>query len=190
MKFCSDCGHSLILAIPAGDLRERFICSHCGRIHYQNPNLVVGVIAHWQDQVLLCRRGIEPQKGLWCLPAGFMENGESSDEGAMREAKEETCAELEIQSLYAVYNLPHINQTYMYYRAKLLSPKVEAGLETLEAQLFKQNEIPWSQLAYPSIAAALQQFFIDHKNSQSGEEKYPLIHETINNQASLLGNAS
>ncbi|MBB6520739.1 NUDIX hydrolase [Pseudoteredinibacter isoporae] len=185
MNFCSDCGHKLILAIPAGDLRERHICNQCSRIHYENPKLVVGVIAHWQDQVLLCRRGIEPQKGLWCLPAGFMENGESSDEGAMREAEEETRAQLEIESLYAVYNLPHINQTYMYYLAKLITPKVEAGLETLEAQLFKQHEIPWSQLAYPSIAAALQQFFIDQKRGQ-----FPLIHETINSQANLLGNAS
>lgn len=180
MKYCSDCGQTLEIQTPTGDTRERFVCQSCHKVHYQNPNVVAGVVAHSGEKVLLCRRGIEPQKGYWCLPAGFMENGESSDQAAAREAVEETYAKLEMQSLYAVFNLPHIDQVYMYYLAKLEDENIGAGRETIEAGLFAEDEIPWDQLAYPTIAAVLKQYFLDRKDNN-----FPLIHQLVDSAQAL-----
>ncbi|MDG2479688.1 MAG: NUDIX hydrolase [Alphaproteobacteria bacterium] len=141
--------------IPEGDNRERLVCNDCGFVHYSNPKVVVGSVAHWEGGVLLCRRAIEPRTGYWTLPAGFMEEGETTEQGARREAREETGAELEFDHLLGVYNIPRISQVQVIYAARLLSPKVEALEETLEVGLFGWETIPWDDLAFPSVHWAL-----------------------------------
>jgi len=165
MKFCSECGKSVIHRIPEGDNLPRYICEHCDIIHYQNPKLVVGCLPVWKDQVLLCKRAIEPSYGLWTLPAGFMENQESLEQAALRESDEEANANLEIESLYSVISLPHINQIYVLYRAKLLDLDFYAGPESLDVQLFNEEDIPWEQLAFKTIENTLRRFFEDRKQN-------------------------
>ncbi len=128
VKYCSTCGQSVGLRIPNGDNRERFVCDGCGTIHYQNPKVVTGCLPVYGDRVLLCRRAIQPRAGLWTLPAGFLENGETSSDGAIRETLEEACANVSIEGLYAVFNLPHISQIYMFFRASLLDLDFRPGL--------------------------------------------------------------
>ena len=135
MKFCSQCGAAVSSRIPDGDTLPRYVCDSCHTIHYQNPKMVVGCIPEWEDKILLCRRAIEPRHGLWTVPAGFMENGETTDQGALRETLEEANARVEIGSLYALYNIPHINQVYILFRARLLDLDFKAGAETLEDRL-------------------------------------------------------
>jgi len=163
MKFCSLCGELVRKAIPEGDNRERHICDACDTIHYQNPKIVAGCIPTWEDQILLCRRAIEPRYGLWTVPAGFMENGESTHEGAARETLEEANARVKVDELYVTVNLPHIDQVYMLFRAQLLDLDFSAGEESLEVALFKEHEIPWDELAFPTVSLALQQYFADRK---------------------------
>lgn len=138
-------------AIPDGDNRERLVCRDCGFIHYQNPKVVVGAIVTWQDQFLLCRRAIEPRRGFWTMPAGYLEENESAAAGAMREAREEACAHIVIDHLLAVYDVPRLSQIQLIYRAHLDAPEFAAGHETLEAKLFGWDELPWSELAFPSV---------------------------------------
>ncbi|MGH8752163.1 MAG: NUDIX hydrolase [Burkholderiales bacterium] len=164
MKFCSSCGAPVQSRIPTGDTLPRFVCEACGAIHYQNPKIVVGCIPEWRDQVLLCRRAIEPRHGLWTLPAGFLENHETVSEGARRETLEEAHARVEIGALFALYNLPHINQVYMLFRARLLDLDFRAGSESLEVQLFEEQAIPWEQLAFRAIRETLQAYFSDRRN--------------------------
>ncbi len=161
MKYCGNCGAPVELRIPAGDDRQRYICSACGSIHYQNPKLVVGCVAEFGDRILLCRRAIEPRLGLWTLPAGFMENGETVEEAAVRETAEEAKARVEILSLFSVVSLPHISQVYMLFRGRLLDEDFGAGAETLEVRLFLERDIPWDELAFPSIAHTLDRYFED-----------------------------
>ncbi len=161
MKYCGNCGAPVELRIPAGDDRERYTCSACGSIHYQNPKLVVGCVAELGDRILLCRRAIEPRLGLWTLPAGFMENGETVEEAAVRETAEEAKARVEILSLFSVVSLPHISQVYMLFRGRLLNEDFGAGHETLEVRLFLEQDIPWDDLAFPSIAHTLDRYFKD-----------------------------
>lgn len=156
MRFCSHCGASVIYTVPAGDQRERAVCNQCGQIHYQNPQLVVGAVAFWQNQLLLCRRAIRPRVGYWAFPAGYLELGETTEEGACREAWEEAQAELEIQSLLAVYNLAHLSQVQIIYLATLRHPNIQAGEESLEVGLFAWADIPWDELAFPSNHWALR----------------------------------
>ena len=163
MKYCSQCGSTLGLGIPRGDNRPRHLCDGCGHIHYQNPKIVTGVIPEWQDQLLLCRRAIEPRYGLWTLPAGFMEYGESADEGVAREALEEANARIRIDSLYTLFNLPHIDQVYMIYRGTLLDLEFGAGAESLEVSLFQEGEIPWDQLAFQVVRETLKLYFDDRR---------------------------
>lgn len=163
MNFCSECGKSVVHRIPEGDNRLRFICEHCDTIHYQNPKLVVGCLPVWKDQVLLCKRAIEPCSGLWTLPAGFMENQESLEEAGLRESAEEANANLEIENLYSIISLPHINQIYVLYRARLLDLDFYAGPESLDVQLFHEEEIPWENLAFKTIEVTLKHFFSDRK---------------------------
>jgi ADP-ribose pyrophosphatase YjhB (NUDIX family) len=139
------------------------VCDACQAIHYQNPRMVVGCIVEWQDRILLCRRAIEPRYGLWTVPAGFMENGETTFQGAIRETLEEANARVEIGQLYALYNIPHVNQVYLLFRARLLDASVTAGAETLEVRLFDESEIPWDQIAFASIRDALTHFYADRK---------------------------
>ncbi len=161
MKFCSSCGNQVVFRIPAGDNRERFLCEHCETIHYLNPRVVTGCLPVWEDKVLLCRRAIDPRSGYWTLPAGFLENGESVEEGALRETREEACAEIVEPSLYTMFSLPHISQIYLFYRGELAAPQFAAGEESLEVALFAESEIPWDELAFPVITQTLQHYFSD-----------------------------
>lgn len=163
MKFCSECGQGVTARVPDGDTRSRFVCDHCQTIHYQNPRIVAGCLAVHGQQVLLCRRAIEPRRGYWTLPAGFMENGETIEEAALRETWEEARARLQQQELYMLFNLPHINQVYMFFRGDLADLDFSAGEESLEVRLFHEHEIPWDELAFPTIGKTLKQYFIDRQ---------------------------
>lgn len=161
MKFCSNCGAPVELRIPEGDSLPRFVCGACGVIHYQNPRMIVGCIPEWEDRILLCRRGIEPRHGLWTVPAGFMENGETTMQGAARETLEEANARVEVGQLYALYNIPHINQVYILFRARLLDLDFSAGAETLETRLFLEAEVPWERLAFATVRNTLTHYYGD-----------------------------
>lgn len=166
MNFCSQCGHAVVQKIPEGDSQLRYVCEHCHTVHYQNPKVVCGCLPVWQDKVLLCRRAIEPRRGFWTLPAGFMENGETTPEAAARETWEEAEAKVNMQGLYAVFNIRHINQIYMMFRAELENGEFGVGVESLETRLFSEEEIPWEELAFPSITRTLRYFFEDRKNGE------------------------
>lgn len=161
MNFCSNCGERVSLRIPEGDNLPRFVCDACHTTHYQNPNIVAGCIPEWDGKILLCRRAIEPRHGYWTLPAGFMENKETSIEAAARETLEEAGARVEVTSLYCIYNLPHISQVYMMFRSKMTTPDFHAGTESLEVKLFTESEIPWSELAFPVIEETLRRYYED-----------------------------
>lgn len=158
MKFCSSCGQTVSQIIPAGDNRLRFVCDGCGMIHYSNPNNVCGAILTWGDKILLCKRAIEPRYGLWTLPAGFMENGETVAEAAARESMEEANAEARQLSLFAVFSLPHISQVYLMYHGELANDAVSPGVESLETGLFEIDEIPWAEIAFPAVRRSLELF--------------------------------
>ncbi len=166
-KHCPDCGAPVVYRIPDDDNRERAVCTACGTIHYQNPINVVGTLPVWGDgpegQVLLCKRAIEPRYGLWTLPAGFLELGETAVEGAKRETDEEAGAQVEMQDLYCLMNVVSVGQIHLFYRAKLLSPVFNPGPESLEAKLFHEHEVPWDQIAFRTVRQTLQHFFEDRK---------------------------
>ena len=164
MNYCSQCGAKVALKVPAGDNLPRFVCDTCLVIHYQNPRIVAGCIPEWEDRILLCRRAIEPQYGLWTLPAGFMENGETIEQAALRETREEAEADVELTSLYTVFSIPHISQVYLIFRGSLRSADFKAGHESLEVQLFRPDEIPWETLAFRVISATLQHYVEDQQN--------------------------
>lgn len=163
MKFCSECGTLVEFRIPADDVLPRHICPQCETIHYRNPKLVVGCIAEWQGGILLCRRAIEPAYGLWTLPAGFMENGESTAQAALRETHEEACARVEIDALFSLISIPHIDQVHLFYRARLLDTDFSPGIESLETRLFSENDIPWNELAFRSITQCIRAYFADRR---------------------------
>lgn len=144
--------------VPEGDTKERYVCGRCGHIHYSNPKIVVGSVVAHNDRILLCRRAIEPRKGLWTLPAGFLEDHETPEEGARREAREEACADITLEALLAVYTISHISQVQLMYRARLAAPEIAAGPESLDVVLFSWSEIPWNELAFPSVAWALRHY--------------------------------
>jgi ADP-ribose pyrophosphatase YjhB (NUDIX family) len=161
MNFCSHCGQPVTHRIPDGDNVPRYVCDACGTVHYQNPNMVVGCIVEWQDRILLCRRAIEPRHGYWTTPAGFMERGETVEEGAAREVREEALAEVEMGSLVAMVNVPHVDQVHLLFRARLIGGAYGAGDETLEAALYDESEIPWDDLAFPSVQFGLERYLED-----------------------------
>ena len=161
MNFCSDCGNAVIKKIPQGDNRERHVCGNCELIHYQNPKVIAGVLPVFGDQVLLCKRSIEPRHGFWTLPAGFLENGESSLEGALRECEEEANATVVNPELYALFDIPQINQVYVFYRAELMEPVFGPSSESSEVALFDEQDIPWSELAFPVVELAIDHFLKD-----------------------------
>ena len=163
MKYCSQCGASVIIRIPEGDNMPRHICDDCNTIHYQNPKVVNGCIGEWDNKILLCKRAIEPRYGLWTLPAGFMENGETTQEGAMRETWEEACATMSDVSLYGLFSLPHINQVYVMFRGSVIDGKASAGNESLDVGFFAEEDIPWDELAFPVIKESLELYFADRK---------------------------
>lgn len=161
MKFCSNCGATVVHKVPEGDNLPRYVCEACNIIHYQNPRMVVGCVPVWEDKILLCKRAIQPRLGLWTVPAGFMENGETLDAGALRETSEEACARVAIEKLYAVYNIPHINQVYLLFLATLQDLDFKAGSETQEVRLFREDEIPWDQIAFATVRNTLTHYFSD-----------------------------
>jgi ADP-ribose pyrophosphatase YjhB (NUDIX family) len=152
--------------IPPGDDRERFICPACGRIHYQNPRMVVGCIPRWENRTLLCRRAIEPRHGTWTLPAGFLENRESVEEGARREMMEEAKASALELLPYGLYNIRHVSQVYLMFRTALASGDFGAGEESLEVRLFEESEIPWDELAFPVVEMTLRRYFRDARRGE------------------------
>lgn len=191
MRFCSQCGAGVSLTVPEGDNVARHVCDDCGTIHYQNPKIVVGCIPEWEGRLLLCRRAIEPRYGLWTLPAGFMENGETVQQGAARETLEEAQARVQVGALYALFNLPHINQVYMLFRARLTAPEYGAGAESLETQLMEEADIPWEAIAFPVIQESLRLYLRDRATGrfplragsicrlpdEAGERRYQVLLE-------------
>jgi ADP-ribose pyrophosphatase YjhB (NUDIX family) len=157
MRFCPNCAEPLAQRIPEGDDRERYVCDACGTIHYRNPRIVTGcLVTADADSVLLCRRAIEPRRGAWTLPAGYMENGESAAEGAVRETWEEARANVELDGLYTVFDLPHIHQVYLFYRARLVGGRYASGPESLEVRVFHADELPWEDLSFPVVRDTLR----------------------------------
>jgi ADP-ribose pyrophosphatase YjhB (NUDIX family) len=166
MNFCSHCGSAVVLKTPDGDSRLRFVCESCRTVHYQNPKVVCGCLPVWEDRVLMCRRAIEPRRGFWTLPAGFMENGETTPEAAARETAEEAAARVTIGELYALFNIRHINQVYLMFRADLHDGIYGVGEESLECRLFTEEEIPWDEIAFPTIKRTLRYYFEDRKSGE------------------------
>jgi ADP-ribose pyrophosphatase YjhB (NUDIX family) len=164
MKFCSHCGSArLAFRVPGDDNLPRHVCDDCGTIHYQNPKIVVGCLPVWEDRVLMCRRAIEPRHGLWTLPAGFLENGETVVAGAARETLEEANARVNVGELYTMISLPHINQVYMMFRAQLTDLDFGPGAESLEVALVDEADVPWERLAFRTITRTLRNYFLDRK---------------------------
>lgn len=163
MNFCSHCGSPVSLKIPAGDNLPRHVCEQCGTIHYQNPKVVVGALAEWEDKILLCRRAIEPRYGFWTLPAGFMENNETCGEAAVRETREEAGARIALGPMFTFVDLPHISQIHIIYRARLLDLDFHPGEESLDAILLGEADIPWEDIAFRSIDYTLKCFFDDRR---------------------------
>jgi ADP-ribose pyrophosphatase YjhB (NUDIX family) len=168
IKHCRACGATVDYVVPADDNRERAVCSACGLVHYENPLNVVGTVPVWQDQVLLCRRNIEPRHGFWTLPAGFMELGETTAEGALRETDEEAGAHVELEGLFSVLNVARVGQVHLFYRARLLDTHLAPGPETIEARLFQEHQIPWDALAFRTVRETLSLYFADRRRGQFG----------------------
>ena len=164
MNYCNQCGESVSQRIPPGDHLPRYICNACGTIHYQNPRVIAGCLPFFEDRVLLCRRAIEPREGCWTLPAGFLENGETTAQGALRETWEEANADANVVGLYTLFSLSHISQVYMFYRAQLSNLDFSPGIESHETRLFTQKQVPWDQLAFQVITETLNYYFEDLRN--------------------------
>lgn len=171
-KFCRNCGTAVQMRLPDdGDTRERAVCPACGTVHYDNPLNVVGTVPVWGDdgaQVLLCKRNIEPRWGKWTLPAGFMELGETTAQGALRETDEEAGAQIELGELFTLMNVPRVGQVHLFYRARLLSERFNPGHETIEARLFREDEIPWDEIAFRTVRETLQHYFADRRKGRFG----------------------
>jgi ADP-ribose pyrophosphatase YjhB (NUDIX family) len=164
IKHCRNCGAAVVYRVPDdGDTRERAVCPACDTIHYENPLNVVGTVPYWGDHVLLCKRNIEPRWGKWTLPAGFMELGESTEEGAARETVEEAGAQFEMEDLLSVLSVPRVGQVHLFYRARLLSDRFDPGHETIEARLFAESEIPWDEIAFRTVRETLLAYFADRR---------------------------
>ena len=169
MSYCSQCGQPTESRIPEGDHVERQVCPACGTIHYRNPKVIVGCVPEWQDgRIVMCRRAIEPRLGLWTFPAGFLEMGETSAAGAAREALEEAQAEVEPGELFVVINVPYVSQVYLIHRARLLAPQFGPTVESSEVVLMREDEIPWEEIAFPTIWHGLKLFFADRASGHRG----------------------
>jgi ADP-ribose pyrophosphatase YjhB (NUDIX family) len=166
IKHCRACGAATVYAVPADDNRERATCTACNTIHYENPLNVVGTVPVWGEQVLLCRRNIEPRYGLWTLPAGFMEHGETTEQGAARETDEEAGAHFEMEGLFSVLSVVRVGQVHLYFRARLLDTEFAPGPETIEARLFREDEIPWDELAFRTVRETLKFYFADRRRGR------------------------
>jgi len=164
MKFCSQCGAAVEQRIPEGDSLPRFVCPSCQTVHYTNPKVVVGCLAEWEGKILMCRRAIEPRHGLWTLPAGFLEDDETTIQGAMRETLEEAGARVEVTGLYTLFNLPSVNQVYVMYRARLLDLDFTPGPESLEVELMDESAVPWGMMAFEVITQTLRLYWQDYRH--------------------------
>lgn len=171
IQFCRQCGHAVTYRIPDdGDTRERAVCPSCHTIHYENPLNVVGTIPVMPDgRVLLCKRNIEPRKGKWTLPAGFMELDETTSQGAARETDEEAGAQIEMGRLFSIINVPRVGQVHLFYCANLLSDQFHPGPETMEARLYSEADIPWDELAFRTVSTTLERWFADRKAGNTTE---------------------
>jgi ADP-ribose pyrophosphatase YjhB (NUDIX family) len=163
IHYCKACGSPTEYRIPADDNRERAVCTACGTVHYENPLNVVGTVPVWGDRVLLCRRAIEPRYGMWTLPAGFMELGETAEAGALRETDEEAGARVVLEGLFTVLNVVRVGQLHLFYRARLLDTEFAPGAESLEVQLFEERDIPWDELAFRTVRETLRHYFSDRE---------------------------
>ncbi len=161
MKYCPYCGGTLNRRIPPGDDRERHVCDHCRRVYYENPKMVVGCIPEWEERILMCRRAIAPARGKWTLPAGYLENGESVAQGAVRETLEEAGAAVRIIQPYALFSLPSVNHIYVMFHARMASSYFCPGEESLSVALFEEEQIPWKDIAFTVIEETLRRFFLD-----------------------------
>ncbi len=162
MNFCSHCGSDkLSFTIPRHDNRYRYVCDNCATIHYSNPKIVAGCLPIWEDKVLLCKRAIPPRYGFWNVPGGYLENGETVEEGARREVREEALTEVEITGLHAIFSIPQINQVYIHFLGRLRQLQFGEGEESLEVRLFSEEEIPWPEIAFASSVFTLQNYFED-----------------------------
>ena len=176
IKHCRNCGTAVVYRVPDdGDTRERAVCPACDTIHYENPTNVVGTIPVMGERVLLCKRNIEPRWGKWTLPAGFMELGETTAEGATRETHEEAGAQIELEGLFTVLSVPRVGQVHLFYRARLLSDVFDPGHETIEARLFDEDQIPWDEIAFRTVQETLQRFFEDRRAGHFGVHNLDIV---------------
>lgn len=179
MKFCSACGSSIEVKIPDGDHLPRHVCIGCETIHYSNPRVIAGCLPVYEDKVLLCLRNIEPRFGYWTLPAGFLENAETTEQGALRETLEEAQAEVEIVSMYTYTSLVHVNQVQIFYLARLHKPEFGPTSESSEVRLFSEDEIPWEHIAFTAVENTLKRYFNDRRSGGN----YPLYRCSLNRHA-------
>ncbi len=169
MNYCSQCGSRVERRVPDGDHLPRDVCPSCGTVHYRNPKVIVGCVPEWEDgRIVMCKRAIEPRLGLWTFPAGFLELGESSGDGAAREAREEAQAEVEPGALFAVISVPYVSQVYLIHRARLKAPTFGPTVESSEVVLMREDEIPWDRIAFPTIWHSLKFFFADRASGERG----------------------
>ncbi|MCU0760008.1 MAG: NUDIX hydrolase [Steroidobacteraceae bacterium] len=166
MNYCSNCGSAVTVLVPEGEHLPRHVCTRCQTIHYQNPKLVVGCVPEHDGRLLICRRAIEPRRGYWTVPAGFMENGETLQQAAARESQEEALADVEIGSLLTVVHVLHAHQVHVFFRARLRSLEVGAGPESLEVRIVHPDEIPWPDLAFPSTEFTLRRYLDDRARNE------------------------
>jgi ADP-ribose pyrophosphatase YjhB (NUDIX family) len=166
VNYCSNCGKPVVVRVPKGDTLPRYVCDHCDAIHYQNPRIVAGCVPVWEDRILLCKRAIEPQFGKWTLPAGFMENGETVQQAAARETMEEALAKVDNIQLFGMFDIPHVNQVYVMFRAQMPEREFAPGAESLSCELLTEEQIPWTEIAFPVVDLTLKLFFEDRRNNQ------------------------
>jgi ADP-ribose pyrophosphatase YjhB (NUDIX family) len=166
IQHCRVCGAATHYRVPADDNRERAVCTACGEVHYENPINVVGTVPVWGDQVLLCLRNIEPRYGMWTLPAGFLELGETVSAGALRETEEEAGAHVELQELFTVLDVVRAGQLHLFWRARMLDTHLAPGPETIEARLFREDEVPWDQIAFRTVRQTLEHYFADRRDGR------------------------
>jgi len=165
IDYCTRCGNRTRMEIPTGDNLPRAVCGTCNHIHYENPRIIVGCIPEWENKILLCKRAIEPRLGFWTLPAGFMENNETTQEGALRETFEESLAKATIIEPFSLIDIPHINQVYLLYRAKLNDESYGTTAESSEVTLMNEQSIPWDQIAFKAIRRSLELYFEDARRN-------------------------
>jgi ADP-ribose pyrophosphatase YjhB (NUDIX family) len=175
LKFCCNCAAPVVKRVPPGDNLARWVCDQCGEIHYQNPRMVIGSIPEFEGKLLLCRRAIEPRYGYWTLPAGFMENDETTAQAALRETLEEAGAQVELDAPFCMVSVPHVNQVHLFYRARLRALDFKPGEETLEVALWEEDRIPWKDIAFRTVGLTLKRWFADRGTGAFGFHAEDLV---------------